>query len=414
MKFRIAVVLVMSAVVLSMTRACAARGRRLPASLAGPQEAGPLVVPVDNRAWSEHRVLAGDDRSLACIRHLRPGTHRELALVTARNRHVSFQVCLANQGMSPLDVGCAVEGAEGCDVRFGVWVMCRSGTRRPKRRLRNWMAWDTCRDSCPIRSIPSPSAQVGPGENQSFWITITVPADATPGVRDLTVRYALARTGRSTPNCTRRSTSGRSVVQPRHDFQVTHWWRPETIYEHYAIEPFGERWWQLAEAYIRNLVAHGNNVIFMQQLFPRREVRQAAGTIGPDHVPVARQVRVRLDECPPARATGPRVAVPRISNGRTCGSTGVSGTPCPSTRRSSGQAVLAVADRHGRPRRGVHQLPAAVPAVLPPVPPGGAAARLLVLPLVGRAQCRTHRELPSSPPDAARVGTVDAGDGRLE
>ena len=67
------------------------------------------------------------------------------------------------------------------------------------------------------------------------------------------------------------------VVQPRHDFPVTHWWRPETIYEHYDIEPFGERWWQLAEAYIRNLVAHGNNVIFVQQLFPRREfVRRPA------------------------------------------------------------------------------------------------------------------------------------------
>ena len=117
---------------------------------------------------------------------------------------------------------------------------------------------------------------IGPRENQSFWVTITVPAKAQPGVREPrhTVRAAEWHTAGGTARDAGHPVPGGATAAR---FPVTHWWRPETIYEHYAIEPFGEAWWKLAEAYIRNLVAHGNNVLFVQQLFPRREfVRRPA------------------------------------------------------------------------------------------------------------------------------------------
>jgi hypothetical protein len=269
MRYRIALALMMSVVVFSMTWARAATPGA-PAESTGAQEAGPLVVPADNEPG--HSIACWLETSLRRVYPTSPaGTHRELSLVTARNRHVSFQVCLANRGTSLLDVGCTVDGAEGCDVRI--------------RRVGYVPQWHATIDTSteeldgagyvpglvPDPLYPESTARVGPGENQSFWITITVPADAAPGVRDLTVRYAF-QNGAQHAELHATLEIHPFVVQPRHDFPVTHWWRPETIYEHYGIEPFGERWWQLAEAYIRNLVAHGNNVIFVQQLFPRREV----------------------------------------------------------------------------------------------------------------------------------------------
>jgi len=237
---------------------------------AAAQEAGPLVVQLDNLpgqsvvCWLESSLVRVYPKSP-------PGQRRTVSLVAARNRHVSFQVCLANRGTSALDIACSVEGAAGCEVRVrrvGYVPQWRATTDTPAGELDGV---EHVPGLVPDPLYPETTARVGPGENQSFWITIAVPADADPGTRDLRVRYARSN-GALVAELHAELDVRSLVVQPRRDFPVTHWWRPETIYEHYAIEPFGERWWQLAEAYIRNLVAHGNNVIFVQQFFPRREV----------------------------------------------------------------------------------------------------------------------------------------------
>ncbi|MHB8866597.1 MAG: glycoside hydrolase domain-containing protein, partial [Pirellulaceae bacterium] len=238
-----------------------------PDESAEASSSGPIVVPVQDR--SDHSVTCWLETSLQRVYPTSPaGSHRTLSLLTARNRHVSFQACLANRGSSPLDVGCTVTGATGCDVRV--------------RRVGYVPQWHATIDT-PVEELdgaghvpglvpdplfPETTVRMGPYENQSFWITITVPADVAPGVRDLAVNLALHH-GAQLIELHATLDIRPLVVEPRRDFPVTHWWRPETIYEHYDIEPFGEQWWKLAEAYIRNLVAHGNNVIFVQQLFPR-------------------------------------------------------------------------------------------------------------------------------------------------
>jgi hypothetical protein len=230
--------------------------------------AGPLVVEPEGKPGAS--VAFWLETSLTRVYPNSPaGTCRSLSLVTARNRHVSFQACLANRREHPLDVSCEVLGADGLEVRV--------------RRVGYVPQWHATVDTpaseldgngyvpglVPDPLYPGPKARVGPWENQSFWITIRVPADARPGVRDLTVRYTFHGTQKA--ELAAALDVRPLVVQERKDFHVTHWWRPETIYEHYNIDPFGERWWKLAEAYLDNLLAHGNDVIFIQQLFPRRE-----------------------------------------------------------------------------------------------------------------------------------------------
>ena len=210
----------------------------LPAEPAQAQSAGPLVVPLKDHP--DHVVACWLETSLQRVYPKSPaGDRRTLSLLTARNRHVSFQVCLANRGASPLDVGCTVTGATDCDVRV--------------RRVGYVPQWHATIDT-PVEELdgvgfvpglvpdplyPETTARIGPRENQSFWITITVPAAAPPGVRDITTRFVM-QNGSQQVDLHATLDIRPLVVQPRHDFPVTHWWRPETIYEHYDIEPFGE------------------------------------------------------------------------------------------------------------------------------------------------------------------------------
>ncbi len=236
-----------------------------PAAAAGPLVVEPDGTPGPNVAfWLETSLVRVFPASM-------PGEKRTLSLKTARNRHVSFQACLSNRRPFPLDVECEIVGADGLSPRV--------------RRVGYVPLWQTTVDVpteeldrighipglVPDPLFPEPKARVGPFTNQSFWITLHVPADAPPGTRDLVIRYRF-HGGTQTAELHATLDIRPLVVQPRKDFPVTHWWRPETIYEHYQIEPFGDRWWQLAEAYLRNLLAHGNDVIFIQQFFPRREV----------------------------------------------------------------------------------------------------------------------------------------------
>jgi hypothetical protein len=62
------------------------------------------------------------------------------------------------------------------------------------------------------------------------------------------------------------------TIRPRHDFPVTHWWHPDALYDYYKAELFSEKWWQEAELYLKDMTAHGSNVIMVPMFHTRREV----------------------------------------------------------------------------------------------------------------------------------------------
>ncbi len=231
---------------------------------------GPLIVRPDKD--KTHTVAFWLETSLKRVFPTSPpGTQHALALLSARNRHVSFQACLANQRPWELDVTCEVAAPADLKAlvrRVGYVPMWHKTGDVPENE-QDGVGFLPGLTPDPL--YETNTATVGARENQSFWITIDVPADARVGTHDLRVRFTFHQ-GTQKAELKASLDVRPLVVGPRRDFHVTHWWRPESIYEHYRIEPFGERWWQLAEAYIRNLVAHGNDVVWIQQFFPRREV----------------------------------------------------------------------------------------------------------------------------------------------
>jgi hypothetical protein len=134
---------------------------------------------------------------------------------------------------------------------------------------------------CPDPLFPESTAHVGPQANGVFWISLFIPADAKPGRRQVKVRltleneFAYVDWTRPKPwsvELIAEVDVQPLVLQPRRDFPVTKWISADSIWEYYKIEPCGERFWQLADAYIANMVAHGCDVIYTPIFNARHEI----------------------------------------------------------------------------------------------------------------------------------------------
>ena len=205
-----------------------------------------------------------------------PGAKTTLKLLAARNQRLSFQACVRNQGKQQLRVRCSVIGEPDLPVqvrRVG-YVPMPHHTTDVDEAEQDGMGYVPGLVPDPL--FAEQAASVGPWENQSFWITGTVPSDIEPGPRNLTVRLTV-ETGKE-QIALREMIANVEVrqlrLQRRRGLPVTHWWRAESIYDWYKIEPFGEKWWQLTESYLKNLVSHGNNVIYVPSFQLTKEISQ--------------------------------------------------------------------------------------------------------------------------------------------
>jgi hypothetical protein len=119
--------------------------------------------------------------------------------------------------------------------------------------------------------FPEAKARVGPFASQPFWITIHVPAEAKPGMRRLTVQFNSPRL-KQPVQLTAELEIHPLIVQPRKHFPVTHWWSADAIYDWYKLPVFGDEWWKLARAYLKNMRFHGLDVIKVPLFYCRREI----------------------------------------------------------------------------------------------------------------------------------------------
>lgn len=230
--------------------------------------AGDTPVPT-TKVWLEtslHRVFPASPA----------GVRAELSLASARNQKISFQAVIRNESTSAIDVDCKVTATEGM-----VTLVRRVGYVPLPHHTTNVPAEEQDGNGFVPGLVPDPlfpehTARVGPLENQSFWITVNVPADINPGRKeiavDLTGTIGKDKTTFALGKLSAHVNVHPLVLKPRHDFPVTHWWHADAIYEAYKIEPFGERWWQLVEMHMRNMAAHGSNMIIVPLFHQRTEI----------------------------------------------------------------------------------------------------------------------------------------------
>jgi len=239
------------------------------------KKTGALIVELEE-AEPEDKVLCWLESSLTRVYPNSPvGEQRSLGLLTARNRNISFQACLRNESLQSLNVECSVEGAAdlGVRVRRVGYVPMRNKTG--KTPLTELEGWQYVPGLVPDPLFPEQEAPVGPYANQSFWITLSIPEHATPEIKNLTIRFSIQAKAHNRGKAAaelKASVDVRSlVIEPRKDFPVTHWWRPEDIYEYYHVEPWSDEWYALAKPYLENMLVHGSDVFFVPAIYPRRE-----------------------------------------------------------------------------------------------------------------------------------------------
>jgi len=210
-----------------------------------------------------------------------PGSAGPLRLLSGRAARLSFQACFRNDKTNSAVMRCEVLGADD-------W---KPAVRRvgfvPLRALNTYVPKDEIEGVgfipglCPDPLFPESTAHVGPQANGVFWISLFIPAEAKPGPRRVKVRltleneFAYVDWTRPKPwsvELTAEVEVRPLVLRPRRDFPVTKWISADSIWEYYKIEPCGERFWQLADAYIANMVAHGCDVIYTPIFNARHEI----------------------------------------------------------------------------------------------------------------------------------------------
>lgn len=205
-----------------------------------------------------------------------PQPRHELMLVAARNQNLSFQVCIRNGRSTALHVHCKTEGGADLSVRVR-----RVGYVPMPHRTSGVDAAEEENLSFIPGMVPDPlfaeqKAELGPYEDQPFWVSVHVPESAAPGDRKIKITFSVADTKSKTESDVGGVEASIQVrpftIAARHDFPVTHWWHADALYDYYQTEPFSEKWWQMAELYLKDMTAHGSNVIMVPIFHTRREV----------------------------------------------------------------------------------------------------------------------------------------------
>ena len=200
-----------------------------------------------------------------------PGSSEPLSIAAPRNGQVSFQACLRNERPWELKATCTVTGADDLRVqvrRVGYVPMAHVTSNTPASELEGG---DLIPGFVPDPLFPENSGTVQPYENCSFWITVKVPADAKPGPRTLQVHWSF-HDGSQKADLTADLAVSEFVVKPRRDFSVIHWWRSECLWDWYKTGTYEDpKTWEITRNYLRNMVEHGTNVIFVPMFFMRRE-----------------------------------------------------------------------------------------------------------------------------------------------
>jgi Domain of unknown function (DUF4091) len=193
----------------------------------------------------------------------------ELQLLAARNSRISFQACFRNNRVQPFDVECKITGADDLkpQVRFVGMVPMHHFT--PNTNPKELDGVDYLPGLVPDPLWPMSKVQGPPSESRSFWITIQIPADAKPGAREFNVCFNFDKDKQVTLPVNIEISP--FVVQPRHDFDVIHWWRGEATWDYYKTEMFDDRWWKITHDQLQDMLAHGSDVVYSPIFFNRRE-----------------------------------------------------------------------------------------------------------------------------------------------
>lgn len=103
-------------------------------------------------------------------------------------------------------------------------------------------------------------------ETHAFWVTVRPGPNAAPG------RHAIAlaivpEKGKAISLKLPVTLHG-VILEPRRDFDVTHWFYADALVDWYKTDLFDARFWDVLAFYIRNVAEHGQNTLYVPVFTP--------------------------------------------------------------------------------------------------------------------------------------------------
>lgn len=201
------------------------------------------------------------------VRHY-PGTlpaePAPLFLHGARNEQLSFQVAvrLENDVRQPVRVSAA--GPSGWSVRV------RRVGYVPVYHHNTPVDEDTAGRGQIPGYVPDPlfdeqELLLMPDETHAFWITVR-PEAQTPG--DFPVTVTVMSEGGDPSALTATVRLYDIEPAPRKGFHITHWFYVDALIDWYQTDLFDRRFWQVLPSYIEDVVAHGQDTLYVPVFTP--------------------------------------------------------------------------------------------------------------------------------------------------
>jgi hypothetical protein len=192
-----------------------------------------------------------------------------LAIRAALNERFSFQVAVhATGGQRPLSVQVEVSGPKDWDIRV------RRIGYVPVRH-RNTPVEAGCLDADGAGFIPGfvpdplfdeNTILLARNETHAFWVTVCPGQDAHPGQYPIWIRVS-GEKGDEVEHSVSVHLHN-LLLKRRTHFPVTNWFYVDSLIDWYKTDLFDERLWDILANYVRNLVEHGQDTLYVPAFTP--------------------------------------------------------------------------------------------------------------------------------------------------
>jgi len=191
-----------------------------------------------------------------------------LTLDAALNEQVSFQVALRLEGEAAQRVRVAVDGPAGWSVRVrrvGL-VPVRHHNPPIESSPEDIDGWGYIPGYVPDPLYDEEELLLPPAETHAFWITVCPGRDAAPGAYEIHVAVLPEHGEQRTHAALVRLHEVR--LAERRGFHVTHWFYVDALIDWYRTDLFDERFWEILPRYVRDVVEHGQDTLYVPVFTP--------------------------------------------------------------------------------------------------------------------------------------------------
>jgi len=188
------------------------------------------------------------------------------ALEAARNEQFSFQVAMRSDTHSPVTV--EAKGPAGWNIRVrrvGYVPVAHFNTPIPSDP-HDVEGLGAIPGYVPDPLFDENTLVLPVGETHAFWFTVRPGANAAPGRHTLTVTLTPEK-GKPVSHTLTVTLHG-LVLKPRRDFDITNWFYVDGLIHWYKTDMFDERFWEIVARYMKNVVEHGQNTLYVPVFTP--------------------------------------------------------------------------------------------------------------------------------------------------